>query len=94
MLPSSVIDDAEHQHRLAVVAHGVGRRILEAARDRREVAQLDRAAAGRDRHVADVVQSLANWPLTRTSTRSLRVSIEPAGSIAFWLRRLSAIAAA
>ena len=49
--------DAEHQHLLAVVAHGVGRRILEAARDGREVAELDRAAAGGDRDVADVVQA-------------------------------------
>ena len=34
---------------------------------------------------------LANWPLTRTSTRSPRVSIEPLASTLFWLRRLSAI---
>ena len=33
-----------------------------------------------------------NWPLTRTKTRSWRVSIEPAGIIAFWLFRLSAMA--
>ena len=36
--------------------------------------------------------SLANWPLTRTSTRSPRVSIEPAGRTSFWFRRLSTIA--
>ena len=36
--------------------------------------------------------SLANWPVTRTITRSPRVSIWPAGSIAFWLFRLSAMA--
>ena len=49
--------DAEHQHLLAVVAHRVGRRILVAARDRREVAELDQPAAGGDRHVADVVEA-------------------------------------
>ena len=48
--------DAEHQHLLAVVAHGVGRRIFVAARDRREVAELDQAAASGDWHVADIVQ--------------------------------------
>ena len=37
--------------------------------------------------------TLANWPLTRTSTRSPRVSIDPAGSMLFSLRRLSAIVA-
>jgi hypothetical protein len=35
--------------------------------------------------------SVANWPLTRTSTRSALVSIEPLASTLFWLRRLSAI---
>ena len=49
--------DAEHQHLLAVVAHRVRRRILVAARDRREVAELDQPAAGGDRHVADIVQA-------------------------------------
>ena len=36
--------------------------------------------------------TFANWPLTRTITRSPRVSIWPAGSMAFWLFRLSAMA--
>ena len=35
---------------------------------------------------------LASWPVTRTITRSPRVSTWPAGSIAFWLFRLSAMA--
>ena len=83
--------DAEHQHLLSVVAHGVGRRIFVSARDRREIAELDEPAAGGDRHVADIVQSLVNWPLTRTSTRSPRVSIEPLASTLFWFLRLSAI---
>ena len=48
--------DADHQHVLAVVADGVDRRVLEAALDRRDVAELDGPAAGGDRHVADVVQ--------------------------------------
>ena len=49
--------DPEHQHLLPVVAHRVGRRIFIAARDRREVAELDQPAAGGDRHVADVVEA-------------------------------------
>ena len=49
--------DAEHQHLLPVVAHGVRRRIFVSARDRREVAELDQPSAGGDRHVADIVQA-------------------------------------
>src|SRR4029077_20432584 len=42
-------DDAEHEYLLAVVAHGVRGRVLVAARDRREVADLYRPATDRDR---------------------------------------------
>ena len=77
---------------LAVVADGVGRRILVAARDGRDVAELDRPAAGRDRHVADVVLGSRTGRSRAPRRGRLRVSIEPAGSIAFWLLRLSAIA--
>ena len=49
--------DAEHDHLLAVVAHRVQRRVLVAARDRREVAELDQPAAGGDRNVADIVEA-------------------------------------
>ncbi|MNF56771.1 hypothetical protein D3C84_382720 [compost metagenome] len=45
--------DAEHQHWLAVVAHRVGRRILEATCNGRDVAELDQPAARRDGYVAD-----------------------------------------
>jgi hypothetical protein len=47
--------DAEHQYLLAVVAHGVTGRILEAARDGREISQLDDAAVSRDREVAEIL---------------------------------------
>ena len=84
--------DAEHQHRLAVVADGVDRRVLEAARDGRDVAELDRPAAGRDRHVADVVQARELAAHAHHARGRRWVSIWPAGSIAFWLFRLSAMA--
>ena len=50
--------DAEHQHLLPVVPHGVSRRIFVSTHDRREVAELDLPTAGGDRHVADVLQAL------------------------------------
>ena len=46
-------DDADAERRLAALMHQVGRRILEAARHRRDVAEAEARAAGFDRRVGD-----------------------------------------
>ena len=48
--------DAEHQHRLSVVAHGEARRVFQAAAHLRHIAQPQQPAARRDGHFGDVTR--------------------------------------
>ena len=84
--------DAEHQHLLAVVADRVGRRILEAARDGGEVAELDEPPAGLDRHVADVVEARELAAHAHEHAIAAACRSKGPASTAFCARRLSAIA--